>query len=84
MSLSLQQRVIKVLMTVAPDIDQQALLPDVNLRDQTDFDSMDTLNFAIGLKREFGLDIPDADFKRLGSVGSCMAYLAERLPPADK
>jgi acyl carrier protein len=80
MSASLQERILKVLTAVAPDIDPQQLVPDTNLRDQVDFDSMDTLNFAVGLKREFGIDVPDADFRELASIASCMKYLQARLP----
>ncbi len=80
MSQSLQQRVIAVLTAVAPDIDAATLAPDIDLRDQIDFDSMDTLNFAAGLKREFGIDVPDADFRELASVARCVEYLRRRLP----
>jgi acyl carrier protein len=79
---SLQERILKVLTGVAPDIDPQHLAPDINLRDQVDFDSMDTLNFAVGLKREFGIDVPDADLRELASIDSCMKYLQTRLPGA--
>jgi acyl carrier protein len=84
MSASMLERVLKVLADVAPDIDQQTLALDINLRDQTDFDSMDTLNFAIGLKREFGVDIADTDFKRLASIDSSLQYLQAQLQPLGK
>lgn len=82
MNASLQQRVVAVLTKVAPDIDPAQLAPDVDLRDQIDFDSMDTLNFAAGLKREFGVDVPDADFRELASVARCVNYLQAHLPAA--
>jgi acyl carrier protein len=79
MSDPLTERVLKVLAEVAPDIDPQQVIMDVNLRDQFDFDSMDVLHFAIGLKRELGVDVPDADFRELASVGRCVHYLQRRL-----
>jgi len=79
MTATLQERILKVLSQVAPDIDPQQLRPDVNLRDQFDFDSMDTLNFAIGLKLELGVDIPDADFRELASVARCVKYLQSKI-----
>lgn len=81
MNATLQQRIIAVLTAVAPDIDPAQLDVDVDLRDQVDFDSMDTLNFATGLKREFGIDVPDADFRELASVARCVAYLQARTTP---
>jgi len=80
MNASLQERILNVLTAVAPDIDAQQLAPDIALRDQVDFDSMDTLNFAIGLKREFGIEVPDAHLRELASIASCVKYLQARLP----
>jgi acyl carrier protein len=79
MSEALIDRVLKVLVSVAPDVDPSAVAIDVNLRDQFDFDSMDTLHFAIGLKRELGVDIPDTEFRELASIGRCVKYLQKRL-----
>jgi len=79
MSDSVQKRVVALLIEVAPDIDPQQLLPDVELRDQIDFDSMDTLNFAAAIKREFGVDVPDTDFRELVSVTRCTQYLRTRM-----
>ena len=81
MSPDLRERVLKVLVDVAPDADPAVLKGDANLRDQIDFDSMDTLNFAVGLKREFGVDVPDADFRELASIDRCVAYLRARIAP---
>ena len=71
-----------VLTQIAPDVDPAQLEPDVELRDQIDFDSMDTLNFAAGLKREFGIDVPDADIRELGSLARCVKYVQSHLPAA--
>ena len=79
MSATLQDRIVAVLTAIAPDVDPAQLQPDVELRDQIDFDSMDTLNFASGLKREFGIDVPDADIRELGSVARCTKYVQSHL-----
>jgi acyl carrier protein len=76
---SLRDTVVRVLIEVAPDVDTAALQDNVLLRDQFEFDSMDVLNFAIGLKRNLGVDIPDADFRALSSIDRCLAYLATRI-----
>jgi acyl carrier protein len=83
MNATLQARILKVLTGIAPDIDPAQLLPDVELRDQIDFDSMDTLNFAAALKREFGIDVPDADIRELGSLTRCAKYVQSHLPAAS-
>ena len=41
---------------------------------------MDTLNFAIALHRDLGVEVPEADYAQLASVDKCVAYLSARLP----
>ena len=74
----LRRKVLAVLATVAPELDAAALDPAVNFRDQMDFDSMDFLNFAIGLHKAFGVDIPETDYPKLFSLAGCLAYFGER------
>jgi len=50
----------------------------VELREQLDLDSMDFLNFAIGLNKAFGVDIPEADYRKLATLEGCVGYLAAR------
>ena len=75
----LAARVLELLTGIAPDVDPASVIPGVDFRDQFDFDSMDTLNFAIALHREFGVDVPETDYAHLASLDQCVAYLAERL-----
>jgi len=75
----LTRRVLALLTEVAPDVDPAGVIPGVAFRDQFDFDSMDTLNFAIALNRELGVEVPEAEYARLASLDKCVAYLAERL-----
>ena len=54
-------------------------VPTLNARDDLfDIDSMDYLNFIIGLSKVTGLDIPEGDYPRLESLSGCRQYLAER------
>jgi acyl carrier protein len=41
-------------------------------------DSVDFLNFVIGLHKELGIEIPDADAPKLASLNSCIGYLVSR------
>jgi acyl carrier protein len=69
---------VDVLRSVAPELDAATLAPNVELREQLDLDSMDFLNFAIGLGKAFRIDVPEADYRRLATLDSCVAYLAAR------
>jgi acyl carrier protein len=75
----LARRVLSLVTEIAPDVDAATVIPGINFRDQFDFDSMDTLNFAIALHRELGVDVPEADYAQLASLDKCVAYLLPRI-----
>jgi acyl carrier protein len=75
----LASRVLELVTTIAPDVDPASVLPGVDFRDQFDFDSMDTLNLAIGVARELGVEVPEAEYSRLAGLDKCVAYLGARL-----
>jgi len=72
-------RVINTLSGIVPELDPGTLKPAVSLRDQLDIDSMDFLNFLIALHEEFGVDVPEVDAPKLGSIDACVDYLAQAL-----
>jgi len=74
---ALNDRILKVLYQVAPDAEGEHLDVATAFRDQMDFDSMDALNFAIGLSKEFGIDIPELDYPKLASLKGCSDYLGK-------
>jgi acyl carrier protein len=76
----LARRVLELVTGIAPDVDAASVIPGIDFRDQFDFDSMDTLNLAIALHRELGVEVPEADYAQLASVDKCVAYLGPRLP----
>lgn len=71
----IQAAVLGVLGQIAPEADLAALDPDVDFREQLDVDSMDLLNFVIGVDEELGVDIPEADYPRISTLNSFVAYL---------
>ena len=71
--------VFAALAEIAPEIDDTMIDRHADLRDQADLDSMDFLNFVVGLHERLDIDIPEADYSRLATVDSCIAYLASRV-----
>jgi acyl carrier protein len=71
--------VIATLKTIAPEVDEQELVDDRPLRSQVDLDSMDWLNFLIGLHAKLSVDIPEADYARLITLADLTAYLKAKL-----
>lgn len=76
----LATRLLALLNEIAPDVDPATVIPGVDFRDQFDFDSMDTLNFAVALHRDLGVDVPETDYSRLASLDKCLAYLGPKIP----
>jgi acyl carrier protein len=74
--------VLEALGNVAPELDPATLDPRQDLRNQLDLDSMDFLNFVVGLHKAFGVDIPEADYRKLATLDACVAYLMAKAPAA--
>jgi acyl carrier protein len=70
--------VLRVLGDIAPEADLASLRSDVAFREQLDLDSMDILNFVVGLHAALGVDIPEADYPKLATLDACVEYLASR------
>ena len=76
--LELADLVKRALFEVAPDLEDEIIDPDTPFRDQFEFDSMDFLNFVIGLHQASGKEIPEADYPQLMSLEDCVSYLKAR------
>lgn len=66
----------EVLAGIAPEADLAAVRDDEDLRQALDLDSMDFMNFVIGLSQRSGRNIPEADTPRLHTLQGLVAYLA--------
>jgi len=71
--------VIATLKTIAPEVEEGDLRSDRPLRNQVDLDSMDWLNFLIGLHEKLKVDIPEADYAKLVTLGDVLDYLKVKL-----
>ena len=70
---------IDALSAIAPEGDYAALRGDRPLHDQPDIDSFDFLNVVIRLHHKLGVDVPEADYQKLATLGAAIDYLASRL-----
>ena len=68
--------VAETLAGIAPEADLAAVGDGQDLREALDLDSMDFLNFVIGLGQRSGVNIPEADAPRLTKLGDIVAYLS--------
>jgi len=75
----IRQLVLDQLGNIAPEADLSSLDADVALRDALDIDSMDFLNFVIGLHERLEVDIPEMDYPKLASINGAVAYLSAKV-----
>jgi acyl carrier protein len=74
----IKNTVLRILGGIAPEADLTQIKPQVSFREQLDIDSMDFLNFAIGLSKELGVEVPEADYPKVASLDGCVEYVMER------
>ena len=75
----IRTQVLAELKRIAPELEMSELDLARPLRDQVDLDSMDWLNFLVALHERLKVEIPEADYKRLGTLDEIVAYLGNRL-----
>lgn len=66
----------EVLAGIAPEADLATVRDDEDLREALDLDSMDFMNFVIGLSERSGVNIPEAETPRLRTLRGLLAYFA--------
>ena len=75
----LRKIVLATLLSIAPEVEADELRADKPLRNQVDLDSMDWLNFLLGLHEKLAVDIPEADYAKLVTLKDVLGYLGARV-----
>lgn len=71
--------VIEIINNILPEGDCSEVDPDVKLRDQLELDSMDFLDIVMELRKQYKVQIPEADYPELATLNSCLNYLEPRM-----
>ena len=72
--------VLAIVKRLAPEIDPAKIIAGKPLRSQIDLDSMDWLNVLATIHEKLGVNIPEADYGKVQTLDSIVAYLAEKIP----
>lgn len=70
-----RQVVLDAIATVAPDAPVGELAPDDDLFDTLELDSMDLLNIVVAVHERTGIEVPERDYGKLGTLDDFAAYL---------
>ncbi len=76
---SLRAQMLDIIKTLAPETDTAHLVGNLPLRKQIDLDSMDWLNVLAAIHERLGVEIPETDYGKLGTLDSITSYLKMRL-----
>ena len=74
--------ILSVLTTIAPEVEADDIRDDVLLRDQVDLDSMDWLNFLIGIHKRLHIDIPESDYASLRTLTDVVRFVQRQASAA--
>jgi acyl carrier protein len=77
----LRPTIERVLHELRPEADLVSLSSSEDFRDALDLDSLDFLNFVIGVHEATGVDIPERDYREVRTLADCLTYLEMRLGP---
>ena len=72
-----RDEVLSVLTAIAPEVEAGDIEDDVLLRDQVDLDSMDWLNFLVGIHKRLHIDIPERDYGSLRTLADVVNYVVK-------
>jgi len=68
-----------IIHAINPDEDLAGLKPGEPLRDQIELDSMDFLDIVMELRKRYGVQVPEQEYRELASLDSCADYLLPKL-----
>ena len=78
-AIEIRSAVVDALRRVAPESDPSSLPDAARVRDELDLDSMDFLNFVVALHDQLHVDVPEADYPKVQTIGGAVTYLAKKL-----
>ncbi|MDD4180975.1 MAG: acyl carrier protein [Victivallaceae bacterium] len=71
--------IVNIINDILPEGDCSEVDPDKKLRDQLELDSMDFLDIVMELRKQYKVQVPEADYPELATLSSCIAYLEPKM-----
>ncbi len=75
----LKDLVFMELKKIAPECDPADVDPNENIREAMDIDSYSFLQLLIELSEKTGVDIVEADYEKVYTLGGMLRYLSARI-----
>jgi acyl carrier protein len=75
----IKDALIEIINNILPEGDCSTVNPDEKLRDQLELDSMDFLDIVMELRKQYKVQVPEADYPHLATLNSCLEYLEPKM-----
>jgi acyl carrier protein len=75
----IKRAIIKEILAIAPDIEEEEIGPDANLQRSLEIDSFDFLKVLTALNEKLGVEVPEADYGQVDTLEKMADYFAQRL-----
>ena len=68
---------VKAIVAEQLGVDEAEITEEASFIDDLGADSLDTVELVMALEEEFGIEIPDEDAEKIGTVKDALAYIEE-------
>ena len=68
----------QLLKKIAPDTQPEKLKADENIRKMLMIDSFDYLQFIVGMDEKFGIQTPEEDYGKIGTLKEATDYITKK------
>jgi acyl carrier protein len=75
-SATLEEKVKKIIIDQL-GVDEAEVTPEAKFIDDLGADSLDTVELVMALEEEFGIEIPDEEAEKIGTVQDAIAYIRD-------
>lgn len=75
----IKDALVGIINNILPEGDCNAANPDEKLRDQLELDSMDFLDIVMELRKQYKIQVPEADYPHLATLNSSLDYLEPKM-----
>ena len=75
----IKHMIIEQILEIAPDIAEDEIKPNENIQRSLEIDSFDFLKILTALNQKTGIEVPEADYAKVDTLGKMTDYFFERL-----
>ncbi|MDP3266773.1 MAG: phosphopantetheine-binding protein [Sulfuricurvum sp.] len=75
----IKKTIIDQILEIAPDIDENDIIPDKNIQRSLEIDSFDFLKILTALNEILGVEVPERDYAKVDTLEHMTHYFSQNL-----